>query len=480
MSRDELERQYAVDPDDTAAVRRALGRFGLTVADGPPATGSLVVKGTAAQVEAAFEPRLGVYRSPTGQQFRGREGHLKIPRSLRGVITGVFGLDQRRVAHRRWRAAHARPGKAGQATPPPLGPAELERRYRFPEGGAEGQTIAIAEFGGGYFADDVRRFCHRHGRDVPAIATVPVGLRPLTRKRIASLSGERRDEARGESREVMMDVEIVAGLCPRASLQVLFAPFHQKGWIDLLDRVIALQPAPVALSVSWGLAEDDSDWSPAARQAINHRLHAAALLGITVCAAAGDDGSGDQMQDDRGHVHFPASSPFVLAVGGTMLEADGREVVWWNAPGDRSQRRGGSTGGGVSTEFGRPEWQRVRRVKSINPGARDGRAVPDVAALAGLPGYSLVYNGRATMNGGTSAAAPLWAALIARIAARRPNQPAQFLTPLLYKRGRGAFRDVSEGHNTSPQPGRGYHARPGFDGVSGWGVPDGEALLASL
>lgn len=479
LTREELERRYAVSPDDSAAVRRALGRFGLTVSDGPAATGSLVVRGTAAQIEAAFEPRLGVYRGPTGAEFRGREGHLKIPRSLRGVVTGVFGLDQRRVAHRRLRAAQAAPGKTAR---PALGPADLERRYRFPAGDADGQTIAIAEFGGGYFADDVRRFCRRHGRDTPTITTVPVGLRPLTRERVAALPKDRRDEARGESREVMMDVEIVAGLCPKANLKVLFARFDQKGWIDLLDRVIALEPAPVAVSVSWGSAEDDSDWSSAARQAINHRLHAAALLGITMCVATGDDGSGDQMQDDRGHVHFPASSPFVLAVGGTMLERDDREVVWWNAPGDRSEPRGGSTGGGVSVAFERPSWQRVRPVRSVNPDARDGRTVPDVAALAGLPGYSLIYNGRPTMNGGTSAAAPLWAALIARIAAARaPNKPSPFLTPLLYdRRRRAAFRDITEGHNTSPQPGRGYHARPGYDAVSGLGVPDGEALLASL
>jgi kumamolisin len=480
LTRDELERHWAVSPDDTAAAARALGRFGLTVVGGPARTGSLRVRGSAAQIEAAFEPRLGVYRSATGREFRGREGDVKIPRSLREVITGVFGLDRRRVAHRRWRAAQAAPG-AGKSAPPPLGPAELERRYRFPMGGAEGQTIAIAEFGGGYFAEDLRRFCRRHGRDVPSITPVAVGRRPLTRQRIAALRGEQRAEAQGESRETMMDIEIVAGLCPKARIRVLFAPFDQKGWIDLLDRVLTLEPPPVALSVSWGSAEDDSDWSPAARQAINHRLHAAALLGITVCVATGDDGSGDQMGDDRGHVHFPASSPFVLAVGGTMLAPDDREVAWWNAPGDRSERRGGSTGGGVSVEFERPSWQRVRRVRSINPGARDGRTIPDVAALAGLPGYSLIYNGRPTMNGGTSAAAPLWAGLIARIAARRPDEPPRFLPPLLYeRRRRSAFRDVTEGHNTSPEPGRGYHARPGYDAVSGLGVPDGEALLASL
>ncbi len=478
MTHDQFARNHAASPDDTAAVERVLGRYGLIVSDATAATGSLVVSGTAAQIEAAFEPRLGVYRTAGGREFRGRAGHVKIPRALRDVVTGVFGLDRRRVARRRLRAAQAAPGASKLE---PLGPAELERRYRFPAGHGEGQTIAIAEFGGGYFPADLRRYCHEHGRHVPHVTTVPVGLRPLTRRHIADLPTDRRAEARGESGEVMMDVQIVAGLCDKAEIYVLFAPFDQKGWIDLLDRVMTLDPSPVTVSVSWGSAEDSDDWSPAARRAINHRLHAAALLGITVCVATGDDGSGDQMQDDRGHAHFPASSPFVLAVGGTMLEDD-REVVWWNEPGDRSERRGGSTGGGVSAEFERPHWQRVRRVHSVNPGAIDGRTIPDVSALAGLPGYALVNSGRKTMNGGTSAATPLWAALIARIAARRPDRRAQFLTPLLYApaRRRSAFRDITHGHNTSPQPGRGYHAREGFDAASGLGVPDGEGLLASL
>ncbi len=480
LTRQELNDNHGVSPDDTAAVQRVLGRYGLTVSDATASTGSLIVSGTAAQIEAAFEPRLGMYRTAGGREFRGREGHVKIPRSLRGVLTGVFGLDQRQVARRRVRAAQAAPGQSTSGHEP-LGPAELERRYRFPAGRGEGQTIAIAEFGGGYFPADLRRYCHEHGRDLPQVTTVPVGLRPLTRRHIAELPTDRRAEARGESGEVMMDVQVVAGLCDKADIYLLFAPFDQKGWIDLLDRVMALDRRPVSLSVSWGSAEDCDDWSPAARRAINHRLHAAALLGITVCVATGDDGSGDQMDDDRAHVHFPASSPFVLAVGGTMLTGD-REVVWWNEPGDQSEPHGGSTGGGVSAEFVRPAWQRVRRVRSINPDAIDGRTIPDVAALAGLPGYAVVHNGKRKMNGGTSAAAPLWAALIARIAARRPERPAQFLTPLLYapRRRRSAFRDVTHGHNTSPMPGRGYAAAHGYDAVSGLGVPDGEALLASL
>ncbi len=425
--------------DDAKAVRRVLAGFGLAIVAEYPATGSLVIGGTAAQIEAAFHAGLGMYSHDRDGILRGREGRLQIPGELDGVLSGVFGLDQRRVARRL--VATGTPQTAAGEANAPVGPADLEQRYSFPDGDCGGQTIAIAEFGGGYFPDDVRQFCEMHGRALPQIETVSVGATPLTPAGIEALSAEAQGPALGESHELMMDVEIVAGLCSGARISVFFAPFDQKGWIDLLDRVVAADPAPVTLCVSWGLAEDSPDWSPAAVDAINQRLQAASRRGITVCVAAGDDGSGDQMHDQHAHVHFPASSPYVLAVGGTML-AGAQEVVWWSAPGDRSQPRGGSTGGGVSVRFGRPDWQDVR-VESLNAGGIDGRVVPDVAGLAGPPGYSVVFDGQATLNGGTSAAAPMWSSLIARIAAHAPATGRVFLTPLLYQNG--PDRRVSRG-----------------------------------
>jgi kumamolisin len=247
----------------------------------------------------------------------------------------------------------------------------------------------------------------------------------------------------------------------------------------------------VALSVSWGLAEDDPDWSKGALQAIDERLQAAAALGITVCAAAGDDGSADQENDGRAHVDFPASSPHVLAVGGTMLDGQ-TDVTWWQSPGERTSSGGGATGGGVSVEFPRPSWQDVS-VTSLNPGSIDGRVIPDVAALAGPPFYDLIFMGQDAPNGGTSAATPTWAALIALMAGNpeRLWKPG-FLAQMLYATAATATAtggksigavgcvDVTSGDNTSSTLGRGYQAGPGFDAVSGWGVPDGVALLAAL
>jgi kumamolisin len=214
------------------------------------------------------------------------------------------------------------------------------------------------------------------------------------------------------------------------------------------------------------------------------------LLGITCCISSGDDGSGDEINDGHAHIDFPSSSPNTLGVGGTMLTNSGsniNEVTWWQSPGQRAGG-GGATGGGVSTVFPRPSWQNVK-VKSLNPGSIDGRVAPDISALSGPPYYDLIFVGKDAPNGGTSASAPLWAALIARISANLPaGKQQRFLTPLLYKNGSGgqsvgkaSTRDITVGNNAShPDPGKGYKAGPGFDAVSGWGVPDGVKLLNAL
>jgi len=483
MTPDEFRKRYAASPEDANEVARVLQRFGLKVEELSLETRSMRVKGPVAAIEAAFQPKLAVYKNEDQGQFRDRDQDYKIPVELKGTVTSILGLSERRVARRRCSAPGLRNAAARAVRP--LSPADLETRYSFPPGDGNGQTIAIAQFGGGFFADDLAAYCRKHGRPVPAVTTVPVNLAPLTLQQIRRLPPPRRRREMDLSAEVMMDVEIVAGLCPKAAIQIYFAPFNQKGWVDLLNEVIKARP--VTLSVSWGQAEDDPNWSPAAVAAINERLNMVALLGITACVAAGDDGSGDQLTDGRAHVDFPSSSPFVLSVGGTMRNETGGEKVWWRWPG-REGGGGGATGGGVSVMFDRPEWQNIR-ITSLNRGSIDGRVVPDVAALAGLPLYDVVFRGEHRGDGGTSASTPLWAALVARIDARLPAARRQrFLTPFLYQRGpngrprgQAGCRDITKGHNASyPEPGRGYEARPGYDAVSGWGTPIGTALLAAL
>jgi kumamolisin len=512
LTREQLADRHGADPTTIARVSEVLERFGLTVGEVSPLTRSLRVSGTVTQLEAAFKVGVGIYSNPEQGEYRGREGELQIPAELEGLITGVFGLDQRRVAHRRSGSGPASRGgpvaepAAGAVSVPggrkpfleaavagqSLSPAELSSHYNFPAGDGSGQTVAIAEFGGGYFAADLEAFCAKQGTPAPKVTTVSVNGAPLyTLAEIQQLPQQQQQQQLDDSVEVNMDIQIVAGLAPGADQIVYFSSFDEQGWVDLLNQVIERTPAPaVALSVSWGLAEDDPDWSKAALQAIDERLQDAAALGITVCVAAGDDGSADQESDGRAHVDFPASSPHALAVGGTMLSGE-TDVVWWQSPGERSGG-GGATGGGVSVVFPRPSWQDLQ-IASINPGAIDGRVIPDIAALAGPPYYDLIFTGKDQPNGGTSAATPVWASLIALLAgaAGQPWKP-QFLAPLLYAAGSGGAgsggatvgangcTDVISGNNTSSTLGKGYSAGPGFDAVSGWGVPNGTALLRAL
>ena len=213
--------------------------------------------------------------------------------------------------------------------------------------------------------------------------------------------------------------------------------------------------------------------------AMDDAMADAAALGVTVCVASGDDGSRDNATDGTTHVDFPASSPHALACGGTTLHADpstgavSSETVWFHGVGQ------GGTGGGVSDVFGVPTWQTGAGVPGDTDTGRPGRGVPDVAADADpSTGYQVRVDGTDMVIGGTSAVAPLWAALVCRLA-EALGRPPGLLQPTLYEgvaAGQPApgFRDITTGGNG------GYRAAAGWDPCTGLGVPDGSALLARL
>jgi kumamolisin len=230
------------------------------------------------------------------------------------------------------------------------------------------------------------------------------------------------------------------------------------------------------ISISWGGPE--SSWTTQALGALDQSFADAASLGVTVCVACGDNGSGDGVGDGRAHVDFPASSPHALACGGTRLEAARgsitAETVW-------NEATGGATGGGVSQVFDLPAWQQAAGVPtSANGDGRVGRGVPDVAGDADpTTGYQVRVDGREVTVGGTSAVAPLWAALVALLNQRR-GTPLGQLNPELYAASaEQAFRDITVGSNALPGT-PGYSAGPGWDACTGLGSPDGQALLTAL
>ncbi len=483
MTRDELAAEYGASKRDIDKVTEVFGKLGLQVVDANEISRSVRLSGSVAAMEQAFLVKLFNYAHAHGN-YRGRVGTVHVPQEVGEAVEGVFGLDNRQVARRRRQPVRDVTRRHALTGVPSAWyrPAELAAHYHFPPGDGSGQTVGLLEFGGGYFAHDLQEFCQVANVSVPTVKAVSTD----------GISTSAKDGAEGE---VMLDVEVVAGACPRSKIVVYFAHWTEQGWMTILDAVIRdRENDPGVLSISWGAPEDTDIWTKQAMTQLNKSLLALAHLGVTVCVAGGDDGSSDAAQDGRAHADFPASSPYVLAVGGTTIPKKGRsqaDIVWFEGDGLRDDQ-GGSTGGGVSDFNPRPAWQANIHITSVNPGSINGRVIPDLAANADWDAspYLLVVDGSAEPNGGTSAASPLVAALVARLNANRPpDKRLGYLTPVLYQaRGGGnsgptvgslGCTDVTKGKNTTAHAG-GYSAGPGYDAASGWGTPNGVKLQAAL
>jgi kumamolisin len=480
LTRQQLGDNFGASQADIDKVVQTLAPFGLSVVRSDAGSRTVRLRGTVSAMESAFQVKLFNYTHESGN-YRGRVGAVHIPVELQGIVEGVFGLDNRRVARRR-RQPIRNNTNAGSSSVPSAWytPSELATHYNFPAGDGSGQAVGLLEFGGGYFASDLQQFCKLANIATPNVIPVSTDGTPTNSK----------DGAEGE---VMLDIEVVAGVCPKANIVVYFANRSEQGWITILDAAVQDQTNnPGVLSVSWGSPEDTDIWTAQAMQQINQTLQDAAQIGVTVCVAAGDDGSSDAVTDGQAHVDFPSSSPYALAVGGTTIPSKGSQqpdIVWFEGDGLRADN-GGSTGGGVSAVFARPTWQSAITIQSVNPGSIAGRCVPDLAANAdwNASPYLLVVDGQSQPNGGTSAASPLVASLLTLInAGRTSGNRVGYITPSLYQSSAGGSSgagaagctDVQSGNNDTATAG-GYSAGPGYDAASGWGTPNGVTLAQAL
>jgi kumamolisin len=480
----ELAAAYGADQADIDRVIEFAQRAGLTVTDSSAIKRSVTVKGPADKIQKAFGVQLRRYRA-AGEVFRGRTGPVNVPEGLADIVEAVFGLDDRRVGMTRLRRNRRAASRIGLPTARANGlpantylPPAVAQMYRFPPGtDGTGQRIAILNFNdpeshGGYSADALKVFFEQVlAIPVPDITDVVVhgqGNDPGT---------DDGTDPFDTSGEVMLDVQMVGGCAPKAEIIMYFTQFTEQGWVDAINAIVTDPKPPTVISVSYGNPEDDprSAWTAAAIGKVNEAFQLAAARGITICCAAGDDGSRDQAGDGRAHVDFPASSPYVLGCGGTQVIAPHgtilEEVVWNNGPGS-------ATGGGVSRLFPVPNYQRYIAVPlSANPEHQAGRGVPDVCGLAD-PETGVVI---ATLDGehlavigGTSATAPMWSSLVARLV-QGLGRPVGFVNPLLYRLSPyPVFRDITQGSNGA------YHAQPGWDACTGLGSPDGITLLSAL
>jgi kumamolisin len=465
---------HAADPAAVKLVKAFAKEFGLTVERGTPAPGRRTIKltGTVANMQRAFGVTL-THKTMEGVTYRVREGSIHLPAELQGYVVAVLGLDNRPQAKPHFRVlgeldaatAEAAQGQ-GFARPHAANgsisytPVQVGQLYQFPKVSASKQTIGIIELGGGFRQPDITAYFKSLGQKPPKVVAVPVGA--------GKNSPSNADSADGE---VMLDVEVAGAVAPGARIAVYFAPNTDQGFVDAIAQAIH-DPVnkPSVISISWGSAE--VNWTAQAMNALDAACQSATALGITITVASGDNGSSDAVNDGKSHVDFPASSPHVLACGGTNLQANGTGIAdetVWNA-----QPQGGATGGGVSDIFPRPAWQAgVNVPKPAKP--TGGRGVPDVSGDADpASGYIVRVDGKTLVIGGTSAVAPLWAGLIA-VANQQNGKSAGFIQPAIYSaKGKPGFRDIVKGNNGS------YSAGPSWDACTGLGSPIAPKLIQAI
>jgi kumamolisin len=469
LTRSQYDARYGADPKDVARVRAFALAQGLKVISQNRGARTVKLSGTAAACSKAFQVDLGQYQGPAAT-YRGRTGPVYIPAALKSIIVSVHGLDNRPQAQPHFRLAPNRqstPADASASSSVSYTPPQVGRLYDFPAGtNGQGQTIGIIELSGGYTQSDLNSYFSALGiSPAPSVSAVSVD----------GAQNQPTGDANGPDAEVMLDIEVAGAVAPGAKIVVYFAPNTDSGFLDAINQAVAdKQNNPSVISISWGGPE--STWTSQSLQSYNSALKAASAVGVSVCVAAGDDGSTDGVTDGLQHVDFPASSPYAIACGGTHLVGSGStisdEEVWNDLP------NGGATGGGVSETFPLPTWQAGAHVPpSVNPGHFVGRGLPDVAGDADpYTGYQLEVDGADIVAGGTSAVAPLWAGLIACFNSTLTSNVG-YVNPTLYQQVAavaGAFHDITSGNNGA------YQAGPGWNACTGWGSPNGAAILQAL
>lgn len=465
LPRNEFVERYGADPADVDAVVAEAKAAGAEVMGIDAGERRVRIRAKASVVRQLFGTTLesSTHEPRDGEtvRFRQRTGPLTLPEPMHDRVVAVLGLDDRPQA-----TAHfvAVPAAAAAVS---YSPDQIGEIYRFPAGtDGAGRTVAIVELGGGFDQADLDTYFSRLGLPTPNVTAVGVD----------GAANQPGGDPNGADGEVLLDIEVIGAVAPKADIVVYFAPNTDAGFVDAVTRAAHAEPTPDAISISWGESEDA--WTAQARAAFDDALVDAAGLGVTVTAAAGDDGSSDRVNDGKAHVDFPASSPHILACGGTSLNANPStgtvtsEVVWNDGAGR------GATGGGVSDAFPAPSWQANVGVPATATGY-DGRGVPDVAGVADpQTGYKVRVDGTDTVIGGTSAVAPLWAGLTARLV-QGTGSRLGLLSLRLYPAATPSatapgFRDIVKGSNGA------FSAKAGWDACTGLGVPDGTALLQAL
>jgi kumamolisin len=350
---------------------------------------------------------------------------------------------------------YRRPGIRAHVTGTSYTPPGVAAKYNFPNGvTGHGALVGIIELGGAYNPSDITTYM------------AGLGISPTGVLQVITVQGARpptSDGPTGADGEVMLDAEVIYSIAPGANINMYFADNTAASFLAGCQQ--ARQDGCKIISISWGGPE--AGYSAAELQAFNTEFETGANSGVNYFVAAGDNGSNDGTTGLA--VDFPGSSPWVICCGGTSLPASGAETVWNNGPSN------GATGGGISAHFPKPAWQTVQPFGVTSTVAN--RMSPDIAGNADPDtGYQTLVDGTSGTIGGTSAVAPLYAAMTALYWEKLGKAPG-FLGPQLYgvvSPYQKAFIDIVQGNNGN------YKAGTGFDCATGIGRPDGANLLTAL
>jgi kumamolisin len=526
MTRQELAERYGARQEDAAAVQAWAVTQGLSVSRIDLGRRQVHLVGSLHAMSQAFGVKISRYHhSRTRTHFHCPDGNIHVPESLAPIIAGVFGLNNmpvvvRSVVRTAKKLTDANPENQW---PGSFFPNQVAQLYNFPPTQGAGQRVAILEFGGGFDQSVLADYF-----------TNSIGLQTPPTVNALMVLGATMQIDDGATGEVYLDIEIVGAMAPKAKIDVYFAPWSGAGYLNAIDQAIHNDDY-AGVSISYGLDEDlagDSEnpgW-PMLNQNVDEAFRDATAVGIPVFVSSGDQGSSSlrgQLNDGTeitlfsktAHAAYPASSPYATAVGGTLLYAENGAIsneVVWNELGDLQDGKyyfGGATGGGVSDRYPQvPSYQTSAGItpQSANNSSATGRGLPDVAGNAGASTGYLVSQPPGSQDpiapvGGTSASAPMWAALMACVrealtAKFNGTVPQFFFNDFVYANGKtAAFRDIVGGRQFTFDPNQGlvpgafiptgnnrstkadgYYAQAGFDLCTGWGSPNGNELLKQL
>jgi subtilase family serine protease len=528
LSVGEFAARFGASGASVAAVRKTMRADGLTLGALARDRLSIAISGTAAEASRAFDVNLRRYRVRSGREVYANTSAPRVPVGLGGVVAAVLGLDDlpaaapegldaihasplapvqpRAAAHA---ASSSFPGGGGPlpcaaatsfaASKPAVSTIDqIGKAYGFSGLYADGDfgqgvTVALLELEPyASEASDLKSFQQCFGTDAQ-ITDIPVeGGSPLTVR----------------TAESAVDLENLIGLAPDVRVEVYYGPNAGNGPYDTLATIVDAPTGQHAqvINNSWGLCEPDSSATTVEQE--NILLEQADLEGETFISSSGDRGAegcatqwnnnlnvpSQQLDPNAAElaVDDPASQPYATAVGGTNLNAVGpppSETAW-------EQLYWGASGGGISRFWQMPGWQLYSGVPGVLNSYSSGtpcaetsgycREVPDVSADGSTEtGYATFYEGSWSAWGGTSTAAPDWAALAALAdSSANPypgcSTPFGFLNPLLYEIAAGdnhadAFNNITVGNNSGyfngTVPYGAYPATPGYDMVTGLGTP---------